>query len=48
MGDPFGRSLALRLRETGYRTWTAPFGYFYEWDLSVYGESLAKAWKEIH
>jgi hypothetical protein len=39
--------LALRLREAGYDVWTTPFGYFCEWDLSVYGDSLAKVWKEI-
>lgn len=39
--------LASRLRETGYRVWVTPFGYFNEWELSVYGESLAKVWKEI-
>jgi hypothetical protein len=38
---------AARLRETGYEVWITPFGYFCEWDLSVYGESLAKVWKEI-
>jgi hypothetical protein len=41
-------ALAQRLRETGYQVSTTPFGYFCEWDLSVYGESLAKVWKEIH
>jgi hypothetical protein len=41
-------SLAERLRETGYQVWITPFGYFCEWDLDVYGESLAKVWKEIH
>ena len=41
-------TLAGRLRETGYQVWITPFGYFCEWDLSVYGESLAKVWKEIH
>jgi len=40
-------ALGQRLGETGYRVWTTPFGYFCEWDLSVYGESLAKVWKEI-
>ena len=40
-------TLCQRLSETGYRVWTTPFGYFCEWDLSVYGESLAKVWKEI-
>jgi hypothetical protein len=39
--------LADRLRETGYSVWITPFGYFNEWDLSVYGESLAKVWKQI-
>lgn len=39
--------LAARLRETGYDVWITPFGYFNEWDLSVYGESLAKVWKQI-
>jgi hypothetical protein len=45
--ESFMNTLAERLRETGYRVWTTPFGYFCEWDLSVYGESLAKVWKEI-
>ena len=40
--------LAQRLGDTDYRVRTTPFGYFCEWDLSVYGESLAKVWKEIH
>jgi len=46
--ESFINNAAERLRETGYRVWTTPFGYFCEWDLSVYGESLAKVWKEIH
>jgi hypothetical protein len=41
-------TLARRLTETGYRVSVTPFGYFCEWDLSVYGESLAKVWKQIH
>ncbi|HYA30396.1 MAG TPA: threonyl-tRNA synthetase editing domain-containing protein [Acidobacteriota bacterium] len=45
--ESFIAALAQRLRETGYQVWTTPFGYFCEWDLSVYGESLAKVWKEI-
>jgi len=40
-------ALAERLRETGYQVWITPFGYFCEWDLDVFGESLAKVWKEI-
>ena len=39
--------LAERLRATGYQVWITPFGYFNEWDLNVYGESLGKVWKEI-
>ncbi|HEY1371721.1 MAG TPA: threonyl-tRNA synthetase editing domain-containing protein [Candidatus Binatia bacterium] len=39
--------IAARLRATGYSVWLTPFGYFCEWDLSVYGDSLAKVWKEI-
>lgn len=39
--------LAQRLRETGYEVWVTPFGYFNEWEISVYGESLAKVWKQI-
>jgi hypothetical protein len=46
--EQFIDSLAQRLRETGYNVWLTPFGYFCEWDLGVYGESLAKVWKEIH
>ena len=41
-------TIAQRLCDTGYRVYTTPFGYFCEWDLNVYGESLAKVWKEIH
>lgn len=43
----FSEDLAERLRTTGYKVWITPFGYFNEWDLSVYGESLAKVWKQI-
>jgi hypothetical protein len=43
----FIEELAERLRSGGYAAWTTPFGWFCEWDLSVYGDSLAKVWKEI-
>ena len=46
--ESFIATLSQRLSETGYEVWTTPFGYFCEWDLDVYGESLAKVWKEIH
>ena len=36
-----------RLTKTGYQVWQTPFGYFCEWDLAVYGDSLAKVFKEI-
>jgi Archaea-specific editing domain of threonyl-tRNA synthetase len=45
--ESFISAVAQRLREASYSVWTTPFGYFCEWDLSVYGESLAKVWKEI-
>ncbi len=43
----FLNSLARRLQNTGYNVWQTPFGYFCEWDLSVYGDSLAKVFKDI-
>ena len=43
----FLKAMAARLRTTGYQVWLTPFGYVCEWDLSVYGESLAKVFKEI-
>ena len=39
--------LTLRLRNGGYEVATTPFGYFCEWNLDVFGESLAKVFKEI-
>ena len=45
--ESFLNAVAERLRETGYQVFLTPFGYFCEWDLTVYGESLAKVWKEI-
>lgn len=39
--------LAERLGGTGYGVKTTPFGWFCEWDLAVYGDSLAKVWKEV-
>jgi hypothetical protein len=47
LAESFILTLHQRLSESGYQVWTTPFGYFCEWDLSVYGESLAKVWKEI-
>ncbi len=39
--------LEQRLGDTGYRVWQTPFGYFCEWELAVYGDSLAKVFKEL-
>ena len=46
--ETFIQSIADRLGESGYHVQITPVGYFCEWDLSVYGESVAKVWKEIH
>jgi hypothetical protein len=43
----FLEEVAGRLRRTGYNVWLTPFGYVCEWELSVYGESLAKVFKEV-
>ena len=43
----FLERLAERLRGSGYEVWITPFGYVCEWDLSVYGESLAKVFKAL-
>jgi hypothetical protein len=43
----FLERLAGRLRDSGYAVWITPFGYVCEWDLSVYGESLAKVFKAL-
>jgi len=43
----FLQQLAQRLENTGYEVACTPFGYFCEWDISVYGDSLAKVWKQI-
>jgi threonyl-tRNA synthetase editing subunit len=45
--ESFMSEVAGRLGDTGYSVRLTPFGYFCEWDLSVYGDSLAKVWKEI-
>ena len=43
----FLEEVAGRLQQTGYNVWLTPFGYVCEWELAVYGESLAKVFKEI-
>ena len=44
----FFQDLAERLRNTGYTVEITPFGWFCAWRLDVYGESLAKVYKEIN
>ncbi len=36
-----------RLERSGYAVWVTPFGYTCEWELAVYGESLAKVFKAL-
>ena len=43
----FLQNAANRLRNTGYLVTLTPFGWVCEWDLSVYGESLAKVFKSL-
>jgi len=45
--EAFLQSAAARLRNTGYQVTLTPFGWVCEWDLSVYGESLAKVFKSL-
>jgi hypothetical protein len=45
--EGFLQSAAERLRNTGYDVTLTPFGWVGEWDLSVYGESLAKVYKSL-
>ncbi len=39
--------LAAKLRANDYTVKLTPFGWSCAWELSVFGESLAKVWKEI-
>ena len=43
----FMEQVAERLENAGYEVQQTPFGHFCSWELAVYGESLAKVWKEI-
>ena len=45
--EAFLQSAATRLRNTGYQVTLTPFGWVCEWDLSVFGESLAKVFKSL-
>ena len=45
----FAESLIGELTDRlgSYHVESTPFGWFCEWDLQVFGDSLAKVWKEI-
>jgi hypothetical protein len=43
----FIENAAVRLQNTGYQVKVTPFGWVGAWDLSVYGESLAKVFKSL-
>jgi hypothetical protein len=43
----FLNDLDQRLSTTGYEVKQTPFGWFCSWELSVFGESMAKIFKEI-
>ena len=45
--EAFLQSAPTRLRNTGYQVTLTPFGWVCEWDLSVFGESLAKVFKSL-
>ena len=45
--EAFLQNAAARLRNTGYQVTLTPFGWVCEWELSVYGESLAKVFKSL-
>ena len=45
--ETFLQSAATRLRNTGYQVTLTPFGWVCEWELSVFGESLAKVFKSL-
>jgi hypothetical protein len=45
--EAFLQGAAERLRHTGDQVTLIPFGWVCAWDLSVYGESLAKVFKSL-
>ena len=45
--ETFLQGAATRLRNTGYQVTLTPFGWVCEWELSVFGESLAKVFKSL-
>jgi len=45
--ETFLQGAAARLRRTGYEVTLTPFGWVCEWELSVFGEGLAKVFKAL-
>jgi len=45
--EAFLQGAATRLRNTGYQVTLTPFGWVCEWELAVFGESLAKVFKSL-
>lgn len=45
--EAFLQGAATRLRNTGYQVTITPFGWVCEWELSVFGETLAKVFKSL-
>jgi hypothetical protein len=45
--ERFLADLGARLEKKGFAMSSTPFGYTCAWELAVFGESLAKVWKEI-
>lgn len=45
--EAFLQRAATRLRNTGYTVTLTPFGWVCEWELAVFGESLAKVFKSL-
>jgi hypothetical protein len=45
--EAFLQHAATRLRNAGYQVTLTPFGWVCEWDLSVFGEGLAKVFKSL-
>ena len=45
--EAFLQGAAARLRNTGYQVTLTPFGWVCEWELAVFGESLAKVFKSL-
>lgn len=43
----FMQRMATRLENTGYTVQLTPFGYFCSWQIDVFGESMAKVWREF-